>query len=252
MEGAKSRISPFSPFLHPPPCARGPGASAPTAGQGLWVLVFAGACQGTAWAGLCLIHHHHRFRSSWRSVGPSGSALPAALSSAVPTSPCTGPTLHPRAHPPSPSVAPGFHASTNPEPGACGPRPMPHERASKPPHPSAPRAERRAANADRPESWRQSATPWDALKSPWRNRSGGRGGGTAHERTRAPATTRLVRSIQRVPPEPLGPSPSHQRPRPLEGAPVVLPQDTVGYAAGRRAREATPSRGWPATGRRQS
>ena len=31
-----------------------------TAGQGLWVLVFAGACQGTAWAGLCLIHHHHQ------------------------------------------------------------------------------------------------------------------------------------------------------------------------------------------------
>ena len=45
---------------HPPPCARGPGASALTAGQGLWVLVFAGACQGTAWAGLCLIHHHHQ------------------------------------------------------------------------------------------------------------------------------------------------------------------------------------------------
>ena len=43
---------------HPPPCARGPGAFSPTAGQGLWVLVFAGACQGTAWAGLCLIHHH--------------------------------------------------------------------------------------------------------------------------------------------------------------------------------------------------
>ena len=42
------------------PCARGPGASAPTAGQGLWVLVFAGACQGTAWAGLCFVHHHHR------------------------------------------------------------------------------------------------------------------------------------------------------------------------------------------------
>ena len=44
---------------HPPPCARGPGASAPTAGQGLGVLVFAGACRGTAWVGLCLIHHHH-------------------------------------------------------------------------------------------------------------------------------------------------------------------------------------------------
>ena len=43
----------------PPPCARGPWAFAPTAGQGLWVLVFAGACQGTAWAGLCLIHHNH-------------------------------------------------------------------------------------------------------------------------------------------------------------------------------------------------
>ena len=37
--------------------------SAPTAGQGLWVLVFAGACQGTAWAGLCLIHHHHHLPS---------------------------------------------------------------------------------------------------------------------------------------------------------------------------------------------
>ena len=50
-------------IANPPPCARGPGASAPTAGQGLWVLVFAGACQGTAWAGLCLIHHHHHNRN---------------------------------------------------------------------------------------------------------------------------------------------------------------------------------------------
>jgi len=41
------------PNKHPPPFARGPGASAPTAGQGRLVLVFAGACQGTAWAGLC-------------------------------------------------------------------------------------------------------------------------------------------------------------------------------------------------------
>ena len=50
-------------FVLPGLCCRPPGgragASAPTAGQGLWVLVFAGACQGTAWAGLCLIHHHH-------------------------------------------------------------------------------------------------------------------------------------------------------------------------------------------------
>ena len=29
---------------HPPPRAHGPGASAPTAGQGLWVLVWTGAC----------------------------------------------------------------------------------------------------------------------------------------------------------------------------------------------------------------
>ena len=62
---AEVRVSPLVSLAsvwveHPPPCARGPGASAPTAGQGLWVLVFAGACQGTAWAGLCLIHHHHR------------------------------------------------------------------------------------------------------------------------------------------------------------------------------------------------
>ena len=45
-------------ILYPQPGARGPGASVPAAGQGLWVLVFAGAFQGTAWAGLCLIHHH--------------------------------------------------------------------------------------------------------------------------------------------------------------------------------------------------
>ena len=51
--------APWLDLLYPPPRARGPGASAPTAGQGLWLLVFAGACQGTAWAGLCLIHHHH-------------------------------------------------------------------------------------------------------------------------------------------------------------------------------------------------
>ena len=38
--------------LHPPPCTRGQGASAPTAGQGFWVLVFGVACQGTAWAGV--------------------------------------------------------------------------------------------------------------------------------------------------------------------------------------------------------
>ena len=53
----------FWAYRHPPPCARGPGAFAPTAGQGLWVLVFAGACQGTAWAGLCLIHHNHHSRT---------------------------------------------------------------------------------------------------------------------------------------------------------------------------------------------
>ena len=35
------------------------GLLPPTAGQGLWVLVFADACQGTAWAGLCLFHHRH-------------------------------------------------------------------------------------------------------------------------------------------------------------------------------------------------
>ena len=59
---------------HPPPCAmpcaRGPGAFPPTAGQGLWVLVFAGACQGTAWAGSCLIHHHHRKPSGPRKLPP--------------------------------------------------------------------------------------------------------------------------------------------------------------------------------------
>ena len=54
----------------PPPCARGPGAFAPTAGQGLWVLVFAGACQGTAWAGLCLIHHHHKKESRESQMQP--------------------------------------------------------------------------------------------------------------------------------------------------------------------------------------
>ena len=60
----------FCVMLHPPPCARGPGAFAPTAGQGVWVLVFAGACQGTAWAGLCLIHHHHQI--SRYAHGPAG------------------------------------------------------------------------------------------------------------------------------------------------------------------------------------
>ena len=44
---------PIKGVTNPPPFARGPGASAPTAGQGPWVLVFAGACQGTAWVGLC-------------------------------------------------------------------------------------------------------------------------------------------------------------------------------------------------------
>ena len=53
------RLNTSQKAAHPLPRARGPGASAPTAGKGLWVLVFAGACQGTAWAGLCLIHHHH-------------------------------------------------------------------------------------------------------------------------------------------------------------------------------------------------
>ena len=48
--------NPLFGTLHRAPVGQGPGASAPTAGQGLWVLVFVGACQGTAWAGLCLIH----------------------------------------------------------------------------------------------------------------------------------------------------------------------------------------------------
>ena len=63
-------------LLHPPPCARGPGASAPTAGQGLCVWVFAGACQGTAWAGLCLIHHHHQLVVFFSFVnGGEGAAV---------------------------------------------------------------------------------------------------------------------------------------------------------------------------------
>ena len=47
--------------LRPPPCARWPGTPRSwLAGHFLWVLVWAGACYtGTAWAGLCLIHHHH-------------------------------------------------------------------------------------------------------------------------------------------------------------------------------------------------
>ena len=37
--------------LHRAPVGQGLLPPAPTTGQGLWVLVFAGACQGTAWAG---------------------------------------------------------------------------------------------------------------------------------------------------------------------------------------------------------
>ena len=46
----------FENTLHRAPVGQG---LLPHARPGLLGLVFAGACQGTAWAGLCLIHHHH-------------------------------------------------------------------------------------------------------------------------------------------------------------------------------------------------
>ena len=64
---------------HPPPYARGSGASAPTAGQGLKVFVFSGAFQGTAWAGFCLIHHYHQHsevNSQQRSTNNNGNSKP--------------------------------------------------------------------------------------------------------------------------------------------------------------------------------
>ena len=49
------------------------------AGQGLWVLVFAGACQGTVWAGSCLIHHHQFGNSPRGGLFPAYGALPSGL-----------------------------------------------------------------------------------------------------------------------------------------------------------------------------
>ena len=63
-----------------------------------WVLVLVGACQsGTAWAGLCLIHHHHRLssvvrsRHSGRQPRACGMAGPFSMFCSLPTRHCQAP-----------------------------------------------------------------------------------------------------------------------------------------------------------------
>ena len=81
-------------FASAPPGGHHSGASYPwlaeqihfrsTAGQGLWVLVFAGACQGTARAGLCLVHHHQQIH--FRGLCHWAGELTAARQAAEPPS----------------------------------------------------------------------------------------------------------------------------------------------------------------------
>ena len=136
--------APWLDSRHPPPCARGPGAFAPTAGQGLWVLVFAGACQGTAWAGLCLIHHlhHHHPRLSISGSGCSprterrrSSAAPGKRKPSQPQ------------QPPPPSQAQRGRFATSPHPRA--------ERAPR----RYPAAKGRSARAEGPRPLPSQASP---------------------------------------------------------------------------------------------
>ena len=47
----------------------GPSAGVLCTPKGLWILVYAGACQGTAWAGFCLIRTR-RLRSETKQTRP--------------------------------------------------------------------------------------------------------------------------------------------------------------------------------------
>ena len=89
---ATSRFS-TSPAFCPPPCARWPGALDPRVLIG-WPLPLAlgfwsgrALATGTAWAGLCLIHHHHSKSSALLSFHITDVVIPYGMARAwaVPT-----------------------------------------------------------------------------------------------------------------------------------------------------------------------